>query len=45
MVVEHFKDGDALPVYRRFAERGRMAPNGLRYVNSWVDTKDGNASR
>ena len=37
MVVEHFKDGDALPVYRRFWERGRLAPEGLNYVSSWVD--------
>jgi hypothetical protein len=39
MVVEHFKGGDAAPVYRRFRERGRMAPEGLRYVSSWVDDK------
>jgi hypothetical protein len=37
MVVEHFRNGDAAPVYRRFKERGRMAPAGLRYVSSWVD--------
>lgn len=37
MVVEHFRDGDAVPVYRRFRERGRMAPEGLVYVASWVD--------
>lgn len=37
MVVEHFKDGDAAPVYRRFRERGRLAPAGLSYVSSWVD--------
>jgi Protein of unknown function (DUF3303) len=36
MVVEHFRGGDALPVYRRFRERGRLAPEGLRYVASWV---------
>jgi len=36
MVVERFRDGDAVPVYRRFRDRGRMAPEGLRYVNSWV---------
>jgi hypothetical protein len=36
MIVEHFRDGDAVPVYRRFRERGRMAPDGLRYVASWV---------
>lgn len=39
MVVEHFKDGDAVPVYRRFRERGRMAPEGLRYLSSWVDRR------
>jgi len=37
MVVEHFKNKDALPVYRRFRDRGRMAPEGLVYVSSWVD--------
>ena len=36
MVIEHFRGGDALPVYRRFRDRGRMAPDGLRYVSSWV---------
>jgi hypothetical protein len=39
MVVEHFKNGDAAPVYRRFRENGRMAPEGLAYVSSWVDDK------
>ena len=29
--------GRAPEVYRRFRERGRMAPEGLRYVASWVD--------
>jgi hypothetical protein len=37
MVVEHFKSRDALPVYRRFRERGRLAPEGLIYLSSWVD--------
>jgi len=37
MVIEHFRNGDAIPVYRRFRERGRMAPEGLNYVSSWVD--------
>jgi hypothetical protein len=39
MVVEHFKNRDATAVYRRFRERGRMAPDGLQYVASWVDEK------
>ena len=37
MVIEHFKNGDAVPVYRRFRDQGRMAPEGLVYVSSWVD--------
>ena len=36
MIVETFRDGDARPVYRRFRERGRLAPPGLQYVMSWV---------
>ena len=36
MIIEHFRDGDPLPVYRRFRDRGRLAPDGLRYVSSWV---------
>jgi hypothetical protein len=35
MLVEHFK-GDPVPVYRRFRDHGRLAPDGLRYVGSWV---------
>ena len=37
MVIERFRDGRAADVYRRFRERGRMAPDGVRYVASWVD--------
>jgi uncharacterized protein DUF3303 len=36
MIIEHFKNGDPAPVYARFRERGRLAPDGLKYVNSWV---------
>jgi hypothetical protein len=36
MIVETFRGGDAVPVYRRFRDRGRLAPEGLRYVASWV---------
>jgi len=39
MVIERFKNGDAVPVYRRFRDQGRLAPEGLSYVSSWVDTK------
>jgi hypothetical protein len=36
MVIEHFREGDARPVYDRFRRAGRLAPQGLQYVNSWV---------
>lgn len=36
MIVEHFRGGDAVPVYRRFRDQGRLAPEGVRYVASWV---------
>jgi hypothetical protein len=37
MVIEHFKPGKAAEIYRRFRERGRMAPDDVNYVASWVD--------
>ena len=36
MVIEHFRNADARPVYDRFRKRGRLAPDGLEYVSSWV---------
>ena len=39
MVIEHFKNQDPVPVYRRFRDRGRMVPEGLVYLSSWVDQK------
>ena len=36
MIIEKFRGGDPVPVYRRFRDRGRLAPDGLRYVASWV---------
>jgi hypothetical protein len=36
MVLEHFRHPDAKPVYDRFRQRGRLAPEGLTYVASWV---------
>lgn len=38
MVIERFKNRKAIPVYRRFREKGRMTPKGLQYVESWVET-------
>lgn len=37
MIIERFRNGDPRPVYARFKERGRMAPDGLQYVSSWID--------
>jgi len=36
LVIERFRNKDAAAVYRRFREKGRMLPDGLRYVDSWV---------
>ena len=36
MVIERFHGSDPTPVYARFAERGRMIPEGVRYLDSWV---------
>jgi hypothetical protein len=36
MVIEEFHDGDPVPVYRRFGERGRQLPDGLAYLGSWI---------
>jgi hypothetical protein len=38
MVIETYRQG-ARPVYERAAERGRMLPPGLEYVDSWVDER------
>ena len=37
MVIERFKNRDAAPVYKRFEEHGRMMPDGLKYIDSWVE--------
>jgi hypothetical protein len=37
MVIERFKDDDMLPVYRRVGEKGRALPEGLKYIDSWVE--------
>jgi hypothetical protein len=39
IVIERFRNGDPVPVYRRFRERGRLAPDGLKYIASWIDLR------
>ena len=41
MVVERFRDGKATEVYRRYQEKGRMLPEGLQYIDSWVEVNSG----
>jgi len=36
MILERYKAGDPLPVYRRLRDRGRSMPDGLTYHGSWV---------
>ena len=37
MVIERFKNADPLPVYRRLRQQGRLMPDGVTYVASWVE--------
>ena len=37
MVIERFRDRDPLPTYRRLRDSGRMVPEGLIYLDSWVE--------
>ncbi len=41
MIIERFRDNDMLPVYRRVRDEGRMIPEGLKYVESWVEPNVG----
>ena len=40
MVIEHFASGMKSKVYERFDQKGRMLPEGLTYIDSWLE-KDG----
>jgi hypothetical protein len=37
MIIERFKDQDALPVYKKVREGGRHLPEGLKYIDSWIE--------
>lgn len=41
MVIERFADQDAVPAYRRVRDAGRSLPEGLTYVDSWVEPNFG----
>ncbi len=36
MVIERFKNGQDLEIYRRYQEKGRMMPEGLKYVDAAI---------
>ena len=37
MVIERFRENDMIPIYERLRDRGRMLPDGLKYIDSWVE--------
>jgi hypothetical protein len=37
MIIERFKGGDPAPIYERLRESGRSMPEGLRYLDSWIE--------
>ena len=37
MIIEKFHPGSGKALYKRFDEKGRMLPDGLHYINSWID--------
>ncbi|GHD43096.1 hypothetical protein GCM10017083_08790 [Thalassobaculum fulvum] len=41
MVIERFRDDDMVPAYRRLRDRGRQLPDGLEYVDSWIEANFG----
>ena len=37
MIIEKFQEGKVKVLFNRFAEKGRMMPAGVRYINSWIN--------
>lgn len=37
MIIERFHPGKVKALYQRFAEKGRMLPEGVQYINSWIN--------
>lgn len=37
MIIEHYHPGKIKELYRRFDEKGRMLPEGVHYINSWIN--------
>jgi hypothetical protein len=41
MVIERFRDNDMIPIYQRVRDDGRSIPDGLKYVDSWIEPNFG----
>ena len=41
MVIEQFKDADPVPIYQHLRDRGRVLPDGIVYVDSWIEASFG----
>ena len=37
MIIERFQENHMLPIYQRIRDEGRMFPEGLEYIDSWVE--------
>jgi hypothetical protein len=37
MIIERFRDNDMIPIYKQVRDGGRMLPEGLKYIDSWVE--------
>ena len=37
MVIERFHEGAGPEIYKRLRERGRMMPEGMKYLGSWIE--------
>ena len=39
MIIERFRPGKVKDLYKRFDEKGRMLPEGVHYINSWINAE------
>ena len=37
MIIEKFHSSKGKLIYQRFKEKGRMMPEGVEYINSWIN--------
>lgn len=45
MVIERFRDDDMVPIYQRVRDGGRFIPDGLKYIDSWVEPNRSGSGR